>query len=179
MEKTISKPKTGTRESQLADMRDAKIKQRKDRKPPATAKAADDTGSAAAGETRKAEAFAADAKQESETMRSSTATKTKTTRKTRTATTSRKTKSAKSKAMSNARTAADNLRPDGLRKGSAGGKLVDMVCRKQGATNEELCKAVGWKQCLPMLRKSCDQAKVKLTTERPEGELTRYYGKAK
>jgi hypothetical protein len=54
--------------------------------------------------------------------------------------------------------------------------LVDFVCRKQGATNEELCKMIGWKQCLPFLRKCCDQAGVKLRTEKAEGELTRYYG---
>jgi hypothetical protein len=39
------------------------------------------------------------------------------------------------------------LRPDGLRVGSAGGLLVDTVCRKHGATHAELCKIVGWKQC--------------------------------
>lgn len=70
------------------------------------------------------------------------------------------------------------LRPDGLREGSAGAKLVDFVCRKQGATNSELCEMIGWKQCLPFLRKSCDQAGVKLKTEKVEGQRTRYYGKA-
>src|SRR4051812_10421657 len=46
------------------------------------------------------------------------------------------------------------LRPDGLREGSAGARLVDFVCRKQGATNAELCEMIGWKQCLPFVRKS-------------------------
>ena len=74
--------------------------------------------------------------------------------------------------------ARDNLklRPDGLREGSAGARLVDFVCRKQGATNAELCEMICWKQCLPFLRKSCDQAGVKLRTEKSEGERTRYYG---
>ena len=71
------------------------------------------------------------------------------------------------------------LRPDGLREGSAGAKLVDTVCRAKGATNRELCEAVGWRQCLPFLRKSCDQAGVKLRTEKKEGELMRYYGTRK
>jgi hypothetical protein len=60
--------------------------------------------------------------------------------------------------------------------GSAGAKLVDFVCRKQGANNEELCAMIGWKQCLPFLKKSCAQAGVKLRTERVEGERTRYFG---
>lgn len=71
------------------------------------------------------------------------------------------------------------LRPDGLREGSSGAKLVDFVCRAKGATNEELCNHIGWKQCLPYLKKSCDQAGVKLRTERKEGELTRYFGTRK
>ena len=71
------------------------------------------------------------------------------------------------------------LRPDGLREGSAGAKLVDFVCRKQGATNAELCEFIGWKQCLPFLRKSCDQAGVKLRVEKKEGELARYFGTRK
>ena len=71
------------------------------------------------------------------------------------------------------------LRPDGLREGSAGAKLVDFVCRKEGATNEELCEMIGWKQCLPFLKKSCEQAGVKLKTEKEPGERTRYYGMRK
>jgi hypothetical protein len=70
-------------------------------------------------------------------------------------------------------------RADGLLEGSSAALLVDTVLRKQGATNAELCKAVGWKQCLPYLRKSCEQAGVKLRTEKPEGELTRYFGTAR
>ena len=68
------------------------------------------------------------------------------------------------------------LRPDGLRVGSAGGLLVDTVCRKQGATHAELCEIVGWKQCLPFVIKSCKQAGVKLRKERKPGEAMRYFG---
>jgi hypothetical protein len=67
-------------------------------------------------------------------------------------------------------------RADGLVENSAGAKLVDFVCRKQGATNAELCKMTGWKQCLPFLKKSCDQAGVKLTVTKEPGELARYHG---
>ena len=69
-------------------------------------------------------------------------------------------------------------RADGLVAGSAGAKLVDYVLAAP-RTNEELCKMIGWKQCLPFLRKSCDQAGVKLKTEKVEGQRTRYYGMRK
>jgi hypothetical protein len=71
------------------------------------------------------------------------------------------------------------LRADGLRVGSGMATLVDTVCRAKGATNAELCAAVGWAQCLPMMRKACDRAGVKVRTEKPEGEATRYFGTAK
>jgi hypothetical protein len=70
------------------------------------------------------------------------------------------------------------LRPDGLRVGSAGGLLVDTVCRKQGATHAELVEALGWPggQCLPYLTKVCAKAGVRLKKERKPGEAMRYYG---
>ena len=71
------------------------------------------------------------------------------------------------------------LRPDGLRSGSAGGVLVDTICRKAGATHAELCAIIGWKQCLPFVMKSCQQAGVKLRKEREDGGVVRYYGTSK
>jgi hypothetical protein len=71
---------------------------------------------------------------------------------------------------------AIKLRPDGLRQGSAGGTLVDAVCRKAGATHKELCAVVGWKQCLPFVVKSCEQAGVKLKKQKEEGGTVRYLG---
>jgi hypothetical protein len=68
------------------------------------------------------------------------------------------------------------LRPDGLRKGSIGGQLVDLVCRKSGVTHAEACEALGWKQCLPFLIKSAKQARVTLRKEREEGGRVRYFG---
>jgi hypothetical protein len=71
-------------------------------------------------------------------------------------------------------------RADGLVEGSAGAKLVDAVVKsKSGLTNEELCEMIGWKQCLPFLKKSCDQAGVKLTVTKEPGELARYHGTKK
>jgi hypothetical protein len=72
-----------------------------------------------------------------------------------------------------------NVRPDGLREGSAGAKLVDFVCSRKednGATNKELCEYIGWVQCLPFLTKSCEQAGVELKRKKVDGQPTRYYG---
>lgn len=68
------------------------------------------------------------------------------------------------------------LRPDGLRVGSGLATLVDTVCRPEGATNTELCEAVGWAQCLPAMRKACDKAGVTVRTEKERGQPTRYFG---
>lgn len=67
------------------------------------------------------------------------------------------------------------LRPDGLVLGSGMATLVDTVCRAKGATNEELCTAVGWKQCLPMMKAACEKANVALRSEKTDGK-TRYFG---
>jgi hypothetical protein len=73
---------------------------------------------------------------------------------------------------------AVKLRPDGLREGSAGGLLVDTVCRKQGATHAELVEALGWPggQCLPYLMKVVKQAGVKLRKQKEAGQPMRYFG---
>jgi hypothetical protein len=97
-----------------------------------------------------------------------------TTAKTKTTTATKKpTKAAAPKAP------ARELRPDGLVKGSGMAKLVDAVCRPKGATNAELCEAVGWAQCLPMMKKSCDKAGVTVRVEKKAGEPARYFGTAK
>lgn len=87
------------------------------------------------------------------------------------------------KAKANSKKAAKpetKFRPDGLRLGSAGGKLVDAVCRKAGATHAELCEIVGWKSCLPFLLKSCQQTGVKLRKQKEEdGNAVRYFGSRK
>jgi hypothetical protein len=70
------------------------------------------------------------------------------------------------------------LRPDGLRKDSAGAKLVDAVCSKAGATHSELKAIVKWKSCLPFMLKSAKQAGFRLRKTR-EGKQVRYYGTAR
>jgi hypothetical protein len=68
------------------------------------------------------------------------------------------------------------LRPDGLRVGSGLAVLVDTVCRPEGATNTELCAAVGWAQCLPAMRKAADKAGVTVRVEKVSGQPARYFG---
>jgi hypothetical protein len=70
-------------------------------------------------------------------------------------------------------------RPDGLAKGSAAALLVDTVCRPKGATNQELCEAVGWAQCMPYVKSSAAKAGVTIRTEKREGEPMRYFGTRK
>lgn len=73
-------------------------------------------------------------------------------------------------------TEGKNLRPDGLRVGSGMATLADTVCRPEGATHEELCKAVGWAQCLPMMKKAAERAGITLKTVKEDGKPTRYFG---
>jgi hypothetical protein len=101
----------------------------------------------------------------------------KTTKKTKAAAKRKLKTKSKPKALKRKKTKLElKLRPDGLRLGSAGGLLVDTVCRKAGATHAELCEVVRWKQCLPFVMKSCKQAGVKLRKEREEGGVVRYFG---
>ena len=86
----------------------------------------------------------------------------------------RKAKAVKAKAV---KAEGKDRRPDGLRKGSAAGLLVDAVCKPSGATHAELREVVKWKQCLPYMLKSAAQAGVRLKKEREEGSReVRYYG---
>jgi hypothetical protein len=89
-----------------------------------------------------------------------------TTKKTTKATTKKAVKAATKTAKADPKAATIKLRPDGLRVGSGMATLVDTVCRKTGATNAELCEAVGWAACLPMMFKSCAKAGVTVRTER-------------
>jgi hypothetical protein len=81
----------------------------------------------------------------------------------------------KSKTRAKAKSGKVEVRPDGLRKDSAGAKLVDAVCSKAGATHSELKAIVKWRSCLPFMLKSAKQAKVRLRKER-EGREVRYFG---
>jgi hypothetical protein len=74
------------------------------------------------------------------------------------------------------KTSSVRVRPDGLKVGSPAALLVDMVLRPKGASNLELCEAVGWAQCLPYMKKQAEKAGVEVDPRKAEGELTRYYG---
>lgn len=54
---------------------------------------------------------------------------------------------------------------------------MDTVCRPEGATHEELCSALGWKQCLPNMWRYAEKTGVAMTTKQ-EGRRTRYFGVA-
>ena len=81
----------------------------------------------------------------------------------------------KAKPRKQAKAGKVEVRPDGLRKDSAGATLVDAICSKAGATHAELKALIKWKSCLPFALKSAKQAKVRLRKER-EGSEVRYYG---
>ena len=55
------------------------------------------------------------------------------------------------------------LRPDGLRYGSVGAAMVDLAVRQEGASLHELAEATKAKNPLPLLRRACRQAGLKLT----------------
>lgn len=63
----------------------------------------------------------------------------------------------------------------GVKPGSSAEKLVDFLCRPEGATHKELCAHIGWKQCLPYTMKSAAQAGVAVSKKR-EGAEVRYFG---
>lgn len=67
------------------------------------------------------------------------------------------------------------VRADGLKPGSPGAILMDTVCRPEGATHQELCRAVGWKQCLPNMVRYADKVGVTVTSTK-EGTHKRYFG---
>ena len=57
--------------------------------------------------------------------------------------------------------------------------MLDMVCRKGGATEAEICKEIGWKKCLVTLRRAAAASDVALRTEKVPGGRARYFGTRK
>lgn len=70
-------------------------------------------------------------------------------------------------------------RADGLKPGTGAAILVDTLKRAGGATNAELCEAVGWAACLPAARKACERAGLVFEGIKKTGELTRYHARKK
>ncbi len=54
--------------------------------------------------------------------------------------------------------------------------MLDMVCRAEGATEQEICEAIGWKACLVTLRRASAAAGVTLRAEKQKGGRARYFG---
>jgi hypothetical protein len=52
---------------------------------------------------------------------------------------------------------AAGTRPDGLRPGSKMATMFDMVTRPEGATEAQICKAIGWTKCRVTLKRTCDR----------------------
>lgn len=73
---------------------------------------------------------------------------------------------AKTSAAANARTplkekAADG-RPDGLRKDSKQAQMIDLALRDEGATEQAICKELGWKKCRVTLKRVAEKIGAKL-----------------
>lgn len=57
---------------------------------------------------------------------------------------------------------APNERPDGLRPGSKMATMLDMVLTPRGATEDEICAAIGWKKCRVTLQRTAKKAGAEL-----------------
>ncbi len=71
----------------------------------------------------------------------------------------------------------NGARADGLTPGTGAAILVDTLLRKGGATNAELCEAVGWAACLPAARKAAERGGYHFEAIKKPGELTRYHAR--
>ena len=54
--------------------------------------------------------------------------------------------------------------------------MLDLVCRKGGATEAEICEQIGWKKCLVTLRRAAAAEAVTLHSEKVKGGRARYFG---
>lgn len=71
-------------------------------------------------------------------------------------------------AAENARTPA-GARPDGLRPGSKQAQMLDMVLAPTGATEAEICRALGWKKCRVTLKRVCEKVGATLVATKNDG----------
>lgn len=65
-------------------------------------------------------------------------------------------------------------RPDGLRPGSKQAMMVDMVLRKEGATEAAICAKLAWKKCRVTLKRVCDRIGAVLSTSKDDDGKTVY-----
>ncbi len=54
--------------------------------------------------------------------------------------------------------------------------MIEMVMAEGGATEAEICEAIGWKACLVTLRRACQKAGVTLRGEREGRGQSRWFG---
>lgn len=65
-------------------------------------------------------------------------------------------------------------RPDGLRPGSKQAMMVDMVLRKEGATEAAICAKLAWKKCRVTLKRVCERIGAVLSTSKDDDGKTVY-----
>lgn len=53
--------------------------------------------------------------------------------------------------------------------------MLDMVRRPEGATEQEICEAIGWKACLVTLRRAAVAEGITLRVEKAKGSRSRYF----
>lgn len=78
-------------------------------------------------------------------------------------------KAPKAPAAPKAAPAASAGRPDGLRPGSKQAQMLDMVLAPTGATEAEICKALGWKKCRVTLKRVCEKVGAALVSTKNDG----------
>jgi hypothetical protein len=93
-------------------------------------------------------------------------------------TTPRKAKEATMKKSVKKPAAAPKVRPAKTNGGKTKNEIMlDMICRKRGATEAEICEQIGWKACLVTLKRAAEKFAVKLTSEKDKAtNRNRYFG---
>jgi len=70
-------------------------------------------------------------------------------------------------------------RPDGLRPGTKMATMIDMALRPIGATEAQICAAIGWKKCRVTLKRTADKAGYELATSKNDAGETVWKASAK
>ncbi len=78
-------------------------------------------------------------------------------------------KAPKTPAAPKAAPAASAGRLDGLRTGSKQAQMLDMVLDPTGATEAEICRALGWKKCRVTLKRVCEKVGATLVATKNDG----------
>lgn len=65
--------------------------------------------------------------------------------------------------------------PSDLRPGSKLAIMRDMISRPEGATEEAVCKKLGWKKCRVTIKRVCERIGAKLTTSKNDAGKTVFH----